>query len=128
MRIMRRNLSLLIAVLVLVSLAACAATTPLGKAKEGLMYDRDVNVSLMAETVKAYDAKLLTAVQFEKAKQAYTTWQTAHNLAVDAIALAQSRQDAGQPWSRVDLDNARSIALNAATALVKLLTDYKVIK
>jgi hypothetical protein len=117
----------MLVVLVLL-VAACAATTPLGKAKEGLNYDKEVNVSVMAEAVRAYDAKLITQTQYDKIKEAYTIWQRAHNLAVDAVALAEKRAASGQPWSQLEVNQARAVALNAATMLVQLLTQAGIIK
>jgi ABC-type iron transport system FetAB permease component len=118
----------LLAVLLMLTLAACAATTQLGKAKEGLLYDKELAQGGMAEAVRAFDAKLISAADFDKVKIAYTAWQKVHNTAVDAISLAQQRQDAGQPWDRSAVESARALALNAMNTFIQLAVQLKLIK
>lgn len=94
MRVQRCTTGMLLVVLVLLA-AACAATTAVGKAKEGLLYDREVAIALMAEGVKLHAAKVLSDANYAKLTDAYTKYAAAHNAAVAAIQVVQATNATG---------------------------------
>jgi hypothetical protein len=112
----------------LAMVAGCYATTGIGKVKEALTYDKETAVGLMVSAVKAYDLKVLPQKDFDRVIEVYREWQKYHNLAVDAVILAEIRMKAGGSWDQVQIEKARDLAQTALYVLVDTATKLKLLK
>jgi hypothetical protein len=118
-----RAVNTVVALLVLATaIGACAAQTALGKAKEGLLYDRELAVGILTGATQAYDAKGISQAQFERVVDLYRLHRAAHNVAVDAVALAEAAAKSGKPYDPGQLEALRAGAARALKDLVDLAT------
>lgn len=125
---MSRRVSVTIAAILLLVLVACASTTPLGKAKEGLLYDKEVAVGVLTEATHAYDAKALSEENFKRVVDLYRKYRTVHNLAVDGVAAADLLARAGKPYDRQQIESLRLQAMQAFRDLVETAVAFGLLK
>lgn len=107
---------------------ACAAGTPLGKAKEGLLYDKEVAVGVLTEATHAYDAKALSGENFKLIVDLYRKYRAVHNLAVDGVAAADLLARAGKAYDRQKLESLRLQAMQAFRDLVETAMAFRLLK
>jgi hypothetical protein len=128
MRSKQRYLSALALVIVVAMLAACTATTQLGKIKEGLQYDKELVESIALQAVVAKNQGMIPDTALKQVEQAYMSIRGLHNSAVEAVKVAEAREKSGQPWDRLQIEAVRATAMGAVAQLVGIAVQYKLIK
>lgn len=123
----RRLLGLLLLTVAL-ALAGCAATSALGKAKEALLYDKQLGEGAYEAAARMYVSGQLPKDRFDQATAIYSKWRSAHVVAVQLVATAEAAQNLGKPFDQAQAERVRLAATAALTDFVNLLTSFGVLK